>query len=156
MGELQRLLVLDRVQDPGNVGTLIRTATALGWQGVFFTKGNAPTLPEGLHCSLKGFFICYNQMYKLLHSAHLGPSVCAGCCDALNDKALRASRGAIFKLPWMAGDWEELYLIMKKHSLTCFAAEPQSEGSPLCLFTDCTILPTAKCRLLNTALSKCC
>ncbi len=29
------LLVLDGIQDPGNVGTLIRTAMALGWQGVF-------------------------------------------------------------------------------------------------------------------------
>lgn len=36
---LKRLLVLDGVQDPGNLGTLMRTATALGWQGVFFLEG---------------------------------------------------------------------------------------------------------------------
>eukprot|EP00808_Paulinella_micropora_P010912 g9413.t1 len=29
-----RLLVLDALQDPGNTGTLIRTACAMGWQGV--------------------------------------------------------------------------------------------------------------------------
>lgn len=32
------VLVLDRLQDPGNVGTLIRTAHALGWEGVFFLE----------------------------------------------------------------------------------------------------------------------
>ena len=30
-----RVLVLDRLQDPGNLGTLFRTALALGWEGVF-------------------------------------------------------------------------------------------------------------------------
>jgi TrmH family RNA methyltransferase len=29
------LLVLDRISDPGNMGTLIRSALALGWDGVF-------------------------------------------------------------------------------------------------------------------------
>lgn len=30
------LLALDAIRDPGNLGTLIRTALALGWAGVFF------------------------------------------------------------------------------------------------------------------------
>lgn len=30
------LLALDGIRDPGNLGTLIRTALALGWSGVFF------------------------------------------------------------------------------------------------------------------------
>lgn len=33
------VLVLDAVQDPGNVGTMIRTADAAGFQGVFLGKG---------------------------------------------------------------------------------------------------------------------
>ena len=33
------LLVLDQITDPGNMGTLIRTALALGWKGVFFLPG---------------------------------------------------------------------------------------------------------------------
>ena len=37
--QLTRLLVLDGVQDPGNLGTLLRTALALGWQGVFLLEG---------------------------------------------------------------------------------------------------------------------
>ena len=36
-----RYLVLDDVQDPGNVGTLIRTADAAGFQGVFLTEKTA-------------------------------------------------------------------------------------------------------------------
>lgn len=33
-------LLLDAVQDPGNVGTMIRTADAAGFQGVFLGKGS--------------------------------------------------------------------------------------------------------------------
>ncbi|GER26206.1 tRNA/rRNA methyltransferase family protein [Striga asiatica] len=34
-----RVLVLDRIQDPGNLGTLIRTATAFRWDGIFLLPG---------------------------------------------------------------------------------------------------------------------
>lgn len=34
-----RLLILDRISDPGNLGTLLRTALALGWDGVFLIDG---------------------------------------------------------------------------------------------------------------------
>jgi len=56
-----RLLILDRIQDPGNLGTLLRTAFALNWDGVVFTPGTV---------------------------------------DPFNDKALRASKGALFSLPY--------------------------------------------------------
>lgn len=32
------ILALDRVSDPGNMGTLLRTALALGWEGIFLTS----------------------------------------------------------------------------------------------------------------------
>lgn len=64
-----RLLVLDGVSDPGNLGTLLRTCLALGWEGVYF-------LP--------------------------------GCADPFNDKVLRASKGALFQLPYEQGSWEKL------------------------------------------------
>lgn len=38
---LRRLLALDGVQDPGNVGTLARTALALGWDGLYCLPGTA-------------------------------------------------------------------------------------------------------------------
>lgn len=34
------LLLLDGVSDPGNCGTLLRTAHCLGWQGAIFTEGS--------------------------------------------------------------------------------------------------------------------
>ncbi|CAN8328459.1 unnamed protein product [Cochlearia groenlandica] len=34
-----RILVLDRIQDPGNLGTLIRSAMAFNWDGVFLLPG---------------------------------------------------------------------------------------------------------------------
>ena len=37
----RHLLALDGVSDPGNVGTLFRTALALGFDGVFLTKNSA-------------------------------------------------------------------------------------------------------------------
>lgn len=39
--DLQRVLVLDGIQDPGNVGTLVRTAAALGVQTVVALPGTA-------------------------------------------------------------------------------------------------------------------
>ncbi|XIF20324.1 MAG: RNA methyltransferase [Acetilactobacillus jinshanensis] len=34
-------LLLDQVQDPGNIGTMVRTADAAGFSGVIFGKGTA-------------------------------------------------------------------------------------------------------------------
>jgi len=61
----ERILVLDRISDPGNLGTLLRSALALNWDGVFLTRGTV---------------------------------------DPFNDKALRASQGALFFLPYAEGE----------------------------------------------------
>lgn len=66
---LRRILVLDKVSDPGNLGALMRSALAFGWEGIFLIEGS---------------------------------------CDPFNDKALRAAKGATFRLPWRVGSWEEL------------------------------------------------
>lgn len=39
--QLKKLLILENVQDPGNVGTMIRTADAAGFDGVILTVGSA-------------------------------------------------------------------------------------------------------------------
>ena len=47
-----RLLILEAVQDPGNVGTLLRSAGALGAGGVVLTQGTAePTNPKVVRAS---------------------------------------------------------------------------------------------------------
>jgi len=40
------LLVLDGLSDPGNVGTLLRTALALGWEGIILTEQSADPFNE--------------------------------------------------------------------------------------------------------------
>jgi TrmH family RNA methyltransferase len=55
----QRILALDHLADPGNLGTLLRTALALGFDGALLIEG----------------------------------------VDPFNDKAIAASKGAVFRLP---------------------------------------------------------
>ena len=59
-----KVLILDGVQDPGNMGTLMRSACAFGFGTIFI--GN-------------------------------------GCVDIYNEKVIRSSQGAIFKLNFMFG-----------------------------------------------------
>jgi TrmH family RNA methyltransferase len=53
------LLVLDRISDPGNLGTLLRTALALGWEGVFLTPHAADPFNDKALRAAKGacFFL---------------------------------------------------------------------------------------------------
>lgn len=81
---LQRLLVLENLNDPGNLGTLVRTALAFGWEGVFLI-GN--------------------------------------CCDPFNDKVIRASKGAVFRIPIETGDLQDLTHVLSKHQLSAWIAD---------------------------------
>lgn len=83
------LIALDGIQDPGNLGTILRTALALGWEGAFLLEG---------------------------------------CCDPWNDKAIRAAKGATFKLPLIHGNWEELSSIINKNKLIPVAADMDGDS----------------------------
>ena len=49
----KRYLLLDRLQDPGNVGTIIRTACAFGLDGVLLTKGSTdPFAPKVVRAAM--------------------------------------------------------------------------------------------------------
>ncbi len=77
------LLVVDRLQDPGNLGTMIRSAAASGASG-------AVLLP--------------------------------GTVDIGNPKALRATMGALFRLPVVEADSGELLAAIRRHGLYLAAA----------------------------------
>ncbi len=83
------LLILDGISDPGNLGTLLRTALALGWEGVFITTGST---------------------------------------DPFNEKALRAAKGATFKLPMKTGSLEELTELLKVNHFTLYAADAKGKN----------------------------
>jgi RNA methyltransferase, TrmH family len=47
-----RILLLENIQDPGNAGTLIRTAAALGFDGVILTENSAdPFAPKAVQAA---------------------------------------------------------------------------------------------------------
>lgn len=53
----ERYLYLDSVRDPGNVGTIIRTADALGFDGIFFSEGCADFYsPKVIRSAMGSFF----------------------------------------------------------------------------------------------------
>jgi len=83
----QRIVVLDRIADPGNLGAILRTALAMNWDGVLFT-------PQTV--------------------------------DPFNDKALRASKGALFFLPFA---WEDGAAFLQKAGAQAYVAD--LEGMPL-------------------------
>jgi TrmH family RNA methyltransferase len=80
------IVVLDGVSDPGNLGTLIRTALALGWEGIYLLDN---------------------------------------CCDPFNDKALRAAKGATFKIPLNSGNWDKLKQLASEQKLPLYGADVQ-------------------------------
>lgn len=49
-----RLIAFDGVQDPGNLGTLIRSALALGFEGGLLLPGTADPFQDKVICSSKG------------------------------------------------------------------------------------------------------
>ena len=48
------LVILDRIADPGNLGTLLRTALALNWEGVIVTPGTVDLFNDKVLRAAKG------------------------------------------------------------------------------------------------------
>jgi TrmH family RNA methyltransferase len=48
------LIILDRIADPGNLGTLLRTALALGWEGAILTPGTVDLFNDKALRAAKG------------------------------------------------------------------------------------------------------
>ena len=49
-------LLLDRIQDPGNVGTIIRTANAAGYTDIYLVDCADPYSPKAVRASMSGIF----------------------------------------------------------------------------------------------------
>lgn len=94
-GELPQdhCLALENVQDPGNLGTVLRTAEALGIGGVL---------------------------------------LCGECCDVYGPKVLRASMGAVFRLPvFFFPSLSEAVKVLSGRGFRSFAAVPDAGALPV-------------------------
>ena len=74
--DVSKVLVLDTLQDPGNVGTLIRSALAFDYDKIYVSESTV---------------------------------------DVYNEKVIRASQGAIFKINIVKKELNEIYRILKKN-----------------------------------------
>jgi RNA methyltransferase, TrmH family len=86
LGRASVLLVLDGVQDPGNVGTMLRTAHALGAAGVVALRGTADlTNPKVLRGSMGAAFrlpsVAADEDAFLVWAAAQGMAVWAAAAD---------------------------------------------------------------------------
>lgn len=66
----KKILLLDGISDPGNLGTLLRTAAALGWEGVWISEESCDPFNEKALRAAKGatFHLPYNQSEEELSS----------------------------------------------------------------------------------------
>lgn len=90
--EGNKIIVLDNVQDPGNVGTLLRSALAFDFDQVILSSN---------------------------------------CVDLYNDKVVRASQGAIFKIATLSEDLEDVYKQLKKQDYQIIATSLNDKSMPL-------------------------
>lgn len=64
-GDPRRIVVLDGIQDPGNVGTIIRSAEAFGFDGVLYSPSCADVFaPKTLRASMGSVFRVPTQFYS--------------------------------------------------------------------------------------------
>lgn len=66
LGKKDHLLILDEIEDPGNLGTLFRTSLGLKWDGIFLTPKTTDPFSEKALRASKGsvFFQPYAYMEK--------------------------------------------------------------------------------------------
>lgn len=88
----QVALFLDEIQDPGNIGTIFRTAYSFGIDCIYLSKG---------------------------------------CADPYNPKAIQASKGALFHLPFKVGNLSNLIQEKKKEGMAIYGTALHHESIPL-------------------------
>ena len=73
-------ILLDRLQDPGNLGTVIRTANAAGYSEIYLINCTDPYSPKAVGASMSGIF--FVKVYQGTNEEILGvlkgiPLICA-------------------------------------------------------------------------------
>lgn len=76
----KRCLLLDCIQDPGNIGTIIRTANAAGYDDIYMINCTDPYSPKAVRASMSGIF--FVNIFQGTHEKVLGaldgvPLICA-------------------------------------------------------------------------------
>ncbi len=87
-----RLIVLDGLQDPGNLGTILRTADAFALDGVI---------------------------------------LCEGCVDPTAPKVVRATMGAVFRIPVLSAGLEQTAAWLKEQNIPLYATALSDKSVPL-------------------------
>ena len=77
-----KILLLDDVQDPGNLGTMIRSALSFGFDQIYVSKG---------------------------------------CVDVYNEKVIRSTQGALFYIPIIQAELNELILNLQSEGFKVYA-----------------------------------
>ncbi len=54
LNQAKQVLAMDEISDPGNMGTLLRTALALGWETVYFLPGSCDPFNEKVLRAARG------------------------------------------------------------------------------------------------------
>ena len=84
--EIKRVILLDGVQDPGNLGTLVRTAVSFSFDAVYCSEDT---------------------------------------CDLYNDKAVRSTQGALFHIPVIRGNLNDLVTALQHDGVKVIATSLQ-------------------------------
>lgn len=90
--DAQRVLVLDGLQDPGNLGTILRTADAFALDGII---------------------------------------LCEGCVDPVSPKVVRATMGAIFRIPVAIATLEQTAAWLAERDIPLYATALSERSIPL-------------------------
>lgn len=73
-------ILLDRLQDPGNLGTIIRTANAAGYREIYLINCADPYSPKAVRASMSGIFFTHiykSTKEKILSAVSGVPLICA-------------------------------------------------------------------------------